>query len=50
MDARSEFVEIAHRAKISDSDIMAHREKTNRHLRLAESLREYSSESEMVIM
>ena len=49
-DTKAEFLEIAHRANIDDVEIASHREKTNRHLRLAESLREYSSESEMVVM
>ena len=45
-----EFLEIARRANISDVEIASHREKNNRHLRLAESLREYSSDSEMVVL
>jgi hypothetical protein len=49
-ETKTEFLEIASRANISDVEIASHRDKTNRHLRLAESLREYSSESEMIIM
>ena len=40
---------IAH-GKPEDAELMAHKEKTNRHLRLAELLREHSAKSEMVIM
>ena len=49
-ETKSEFLEIAARAKIGDEELASHKEKTNRHLRLAESLREYSSDSEMVVM
>jgi len=37
-------------AKPSESEMAANREKTNRHLRLSELLREHSKNSEMVIM
>lgn len=40
---------IAHQ-KPSEDDLLAHRVTTNRHLRLAELLREHSTNSEMVIM
>ena len=36
--------------KPDESELVAHKEKTNRHLRLAELLRENSAKSEMVIM
>lgn len=49
-ETKAEFLEIAQRANICDTEMAGQREKTNRHLRLAESLREYSSESEMIIM
>ena len=50
---KSEFNEILEGipdGKPTDSDLMEHKEKTNRHLRLAELLREKSAKSEMVIM
>jgi solute carrier family 12 sodium/potassium/chloride transporter 2 len=37
-------------SKPDDAELMANKEKTNRHLRLAELLREHSTKSEMVIM
>ena len=36
--------------KPEDAELITNKEKTNRHLRLAELLREHSGKSEMVIM
>ena len=50
---KSEFNQILDgiiHGKPDDAELMAHKEKTNRHLRLAELLRENSAKSEMVIM
>ena len=50
---KSEFNQILEgitQGKPDDAELMAHKEKTNRHLRLAELLRENSAKSEMVIM
>jgi len=45
-----EFDEIIEGMNVSDEELHLERDKTNRHLRLAESVRAYSSESEMVVM
>jgi len=47
---KAEFDSIVEGCNIDPADLQAEREKTNRHLRLAEMLRKYSSESEMVVM
>ena len=50
---KAEFTEILNgitHNKPENAELMANKEKTNRHLRLAELLRENSSKSEMVIM
>jgi len=51
-ETRVEYQEIlsSNMSKIADSELMAQKEKTNRHLRLAEIVREHSVGSEMVIM
>ena len=40
----------ANNSRPSEAEMAANREKTNRHLRLSELLREHSANSEMVIM
>lgn len=45
-----EFDEMIEGMNVSDEELQLEREKTNRHLRLAELVRAYSSESEMVVM
>ena len=35
---------------ITDAELMAHKEKTNRHLRLSEALRMHSKDSTFVVM
>ena len=50
---KAEFKEVLNRITDSNPDeaeLLANKEKTNRHLRLAELLREKSTKSEMVIM
>ena len=50
---KAEFVEILDgitHNKPDDAELVGNKEKTNRHLRLAELLRENSSKSQMVIM
>lgn len=49
-DVKSEFNEITDKASVNSADLSANRERTNRHLRLTELLRENSSKSEMIIM
>jgi hypothetical protein len=49
-DMKAEFKEISDKVNINTIELTAHKEKTNRHLRLAELLRENSANSEMVIM
>jgi len=45
-----EFDEMIEGMNVSDDELQLEREKTNRHLRLAELVRAYSSESELVVM
>ena len=51
---KAEFTEMMNgldaNSKPSEAEMAANREKTNRHLRLSELLREHSASSEMVIM
>ena len=51
---KAEFMEMLNAlgpdAKPTDAEMTANKEKTNRHLRLSELLREHSTDSEMVIM
>eukprot|EP00095_Tigriopus_kingsejongensis_P006531 maker-scaffold2421_size15883-snap-gene-0.1 protein:Tk06531 transcript:maker-scaffold2421_size15883-snap-gene-0.1-mRNA-1 annotation:"af190129_1na+ k+ 2cl- cotransporter" len=47
---KDEFKTILTQANISDEEVLSNLEKTNRHLRLAELLREHSSDSETVVM
>merc|ERR1712223_137733 len=49
-DIKAEFKTVIDNLNISEEDLLANKEKTNRNLRLAEVLREHSTESEMVIM
>ena len=49
-DIKTEFKTIIDKLNIAEEDLLANKEKTNRNLRLAELLREHSTESEMVIM
>jgi len=49
-DIKTEFKSIIDKLNIAEEDLLANKEKTNRNLRLAELLREHSTESEMVIM
>ena len=49
-DIKAEFKTIVDKINIDEDEILANKEKTNRNLRLAELLREHSTESEMVIM
>jgi len=51
-ETRAEYQEIlaGNMSKIPDAELMSQKEKTNRHLRLAELVREHSVGSEMVIM
>jgi len=45
-----EFDEMIEGMNVSEDELQLEREKTNRHLRLAELVRAYSSESELVVM
>jgi len=47
---KAEFDEMIAGVGIDESELQKEREKTNRHLRLAEMLRQYSKESEMIVM
>ena len=47
---QEEFKIISDKVVIDDAELLAHKEKSNRNLRLAELLREHSTNSEMVIM
>ena len=50
---KAEFIEILNGiayGKPNEAELAANKEKTNRHLRLTELLRQHSSKSEMVIM
>ena len=47
---QEEFKIISDKVVIDDAELLAHKEKSNRNLRLAELLREHSTKSEMVIM
>ena len=49
-DIKAEFMTVVEAVGIDETEIQAHKEKTNRNLRLAELLREHSANSEMVIM
>lgn len=51
-ETRGEFQDLIKRfvGQIPEAELVSHKEKTNRHLRIAESLREHSRESELVIM
>ena len=49
-ETKNEFKEMIEGANIPDADLMAQKEKTNRHLRLAELLRDHSAHSEMIFM
>merc|ERR1719361_1813799 len=45
-----EFDELVEGMNVSDEELHLEREKTNRHLRLAEMVRAYSSESELIVL
>ena len=47
---QEEFKIISDKVVIDEAELLAHKEKSNRNLRLAELLREHSTNSEMVIM
>merc|ERR1712012_1014523 len=47
---KAEFDELINGTGIDEAELQREREKTNRHLRLAEMLRQYSKEAEMVVM
>merc|ERR1719347_761156 len=47
---KAEFDEMIAGVGIDESELQKEREKTNRHLRLAEMLRQYSKEAELIIM
>merc|ERR1711902_103677 len=47
---QEEFKIISDKVVVDDAELLAHKEKSNRNLRLAELLREHSTKSEMVIM
>lgn len=49
-ETKAEFMTMIEKCNIPDSEILAQREKTNRHLRLAELLRDNSFRSDMVVM
>lgn len=49
-EIKAEFKTITEKANVPEDELQSHKEKTNRNLRLAELLREYSIDSEMVIM
>merc|ERR1712018_54002 len=49
-DIKAEFKTVVETVNIDETELQAHKEKTNRNLRLAELLREHSTDSEMVIM
>ncbi|XP_059080861.1 bumetanide-sensitive sodium-(potassium)-chloride cotransporter-like isoform X2 [Tigriopus californicus] len=49
-ETKAEFMAMIENCNIPDSEILAQREKTNRHLRLAELLRDNSLRSDMVVM
>ena len=49
-EIKSEFNSIVEKIDVDEAELLAHKEKTNRNLRLSELLREHSSGSEMVIM
>ena len=51
-ETKAEFREIlaGSAAAVPDSELLLHKEKTNRHLRLSELVRDNSTGSEMVIM
>ena len=51
-ETKAEFKDILDksRAKVADTELITNKEKTNRHLRLAELLREHSSDAEMIMM
>jgi len=47
---QEEFKIISDKVVVDEAELLAHKEKSNRNLRLAELLREHSTNSEMVIM
>ena len=49
-EIKIEFKTIIDKINVAEEDFLANKEKTNRNLRLAELLREHSTDSEMVIM
>jgi len=49
-ETKKEFDEMIAGTGIEESELQKEREKTNRHLRLTEMLRQYSKEAELVIM
>ena len=49
-EIKAEFKTIVEKVNIEEEELQAHKEKTNRNLRLSELLREHSTDSEMVIM
>ena len=49
-EIKTEFKTIIDKINVAEEDFLANKEKTNRNLRLAELLREHSTDSEMVIM
>ena len=49
-EIKTKFKTIIDKINVAEEDFLANKEKTNRNLRLAELLREHSTDSEMVIM
>jgi len=49
-ETKKEFDALIEGTGIDESELQKEREKTNRHLRLAEMLRQYSKEAELIIM
>jgi solute carrier family 12 sodium/potassium/chloride transporter 2 len=47
---KAEFDEMINGTGVDEAELQREREKTNRHLRLAEMLRQYSKEAEMIVM
>ncbi len=48
--SRAEYAEIVKKVNIDESELTTHKEKINRHLRFAESLRDNSTKSDLIIM
>ena len=47
---KAEFDALIEGSGVDETELQKEREKTNRHLRLAEMLRKYSKDSEMIVM